>query len=262
MIPRKDIIEWRSIAPWKTNEQVEQDLILSRAIVEIFSDVFLQEDLAIRGGTAIHKFFLAQQVRYSEDIDLVRRRTGSIKETISRLQKQLNFLGKSSVKQKERNSVIRFQFNSEIPPIVTLRLKVEINCREHDPKYGYIFKDYSVNSAWFSGECSVSTYSINELLGTKLRALYQRKKGRDLFDIWYMIQTRTVDIKEMLDSFYHYLDMSGTRITRKQLINNIENKLYDPEFQKDISGLIRSEIIFDFDVAWEYVKIKLVENMN
>jgi predicted nucleotidyltransferase component of viral defense system len=262
MIPRKDIIAWRSIGPWTANEWVEQDLVLSRALVEIFSDVYLKEDLAIRGGTAIHKIFLPQQARYSEDIDLVRRWTGPIKETISRLQKQLEFLGKYNVKQKERNTIIRFQFNSEIPPIVTLMLKVEINCREHDSKYGYILKDYSVHSGWFSGECSVSTYSINELLGTKLRALYQRKKGRDLFDIWYIIQKDMANIQEILDSFHHYLDMSGTRITRKQFINNIENKLNDSEFRKDIAGLIRSEIIFDFDEAWEYLKIKLVENMN
>ena len=114
MIPRKDIIAWRSVVNWKTNDRVEQDLILSRAMVEIFSDVYLQEDLAIRGGTAIHKLFISQQARYSEDIDLVRKRIGPIKETISRLQKQLNFLGKCSVRQKKRNTVIRFQFNSEI----------------------------------------------------------------------------------------------------------------------------------------------------
>jgi predicted nucleotidyltransferase component of viral defense system len=65
--------------------QVEQDLILSRAIVEIFSNPFLAEQLAFRGGTALHKLFFAPAARYSEDIDLVRTSKGGIKEIIDAL---------------------------------------------------------------------------------------------------------------------------------------------------------------------------------
>jgi len=205
MIPRAIITDWRKEAPWESDLQVEQDLIISRAVVKIFSDDYLKEDLALRGGTAIHKLFLSQQARYSEDIDLVRRRTGPIKETIDRLQEQLNFLGKSRVCQKEMNTVITYQFESEIPPVVTLRLKIEINCRDHQSRFGYILKDYSLDSEYFSGRSSVVTYSLNELLGTKLR---------------------------------------------------------DPEFQKDIAGLLRPGINLDFNEAWEYIRIELVENMT
>ena len=65
------ITEWSEIAPWKANEQVEQDLIICRSLVELFSDGFIAEKLAFRGGTALHKLFLEPQLRYSEDIDLV-----------------------------------------------------------------------------------------------------------------------------------------------------------------------------------------------
>lgn len=67
MIPRAYIVEWRSQAPWKTDAHVEQDLILSRALLEIFSDDFLRSALAFRGGTALHKLHLAPAARYSED---------------------------------------------------------------------------------------------------------------------------------------------------------------------------------------------------
>ena len=60
-----------SNVPWSTNEQVEQDLVICRALVAIFNDDFLAENLAFRGGTALHKLFLSPQQRYSEDIDLV-----------------------------------------------------------------------------------------------------------------------------------------------------------------------------------------------
>jgi hypothetical protein len=68
MIPKAYIDAWRSIAPWTESSQIEQDLVISRAIVEIFSNDFLKENLAFRGGTAIHKLYLHPQARYSEDI--------------------------------------------------------------------------------------------------------------------------------------------------------------------------------------------------
>jgi predicted nucleotidyltransferase component of viral defense system len=71
MISRAYITEWRSDFPWSTSAQVEQDLIVSRALIEIFKSNLLCEKLAFRGGTALHKLFTSRQSRYSEDIDLV-----------------------------------------------------------------------------------------------------------------------------------------------------------------------------------------------
>src|SRR5262249_54076501 len=78
MIPRAAITAWRAFAPWLTDAQVEQDLVLSRAIVEIFSDPTLASSLVFRGGTALHKMFLTPPARYSEDIDLVQAAPGPI----------------------------------------------------------------------------------------------------------------------------------------------------------------------------------------
>lgn len=65
MIPQSDIIEWSNTISWQTNEQIEQDLMISRALVEIFNDDFLANHLAFRGGTALHKLFIHPQPRYS-----------------------------------------------------------------------------------------------------------------------------------------------------------------------------------------------------
>ncbi|MBM4319451.1 MAG: nucleotidyl transferase AbiEii/AbiGii toxin family protein, partial [Deltaproteobacteria bacterium] len=46
---------------------------------------------------------------------------------------------------------------------------------------GSIWLPFRVENPWFSGAADVATYALDELLSTKLRALYQRKKGRDLF---------------------------------------------------------------------------------
>jgi hypothetical protein len=107
MIPRANIAEWRSRAPWATDAQVEQDLVLSRAIVEIFSDPVLGEALLFRGGTALHKLFLAPAARYSEDIDLVQVKAAPIGPVMSALRSRLDpWLG--TPKREQTASAVRF----------------------------------------------------------------------------------------------------------------------------------------------------------
>ena len=74
MIPRDYITEWRSQAPWVQDIQVEQDLVICRALVQIFTHPVLSKALAFRGGTALYKLYITPAARYSEDIDLVQVR--------------------------------------------------------------------------------------------------------------------------------------------------------------------------------------------
>ena len=96
MIREEYIKQWKSEAPWEHDKFVEQDLIICRAVVEIFSDPFLAQELAWRGGTALHKLYLQPQVRYSEDIDLVQIHPGPIKPIVERLDKALAWLPSKS----------------------------------------------------------------------------------------------------------------------------------------------------------------------
>jgi hypothetical protein len=66
------------MAPWPSDAQIEQDLILSRALVEMFSRSVVAQAFAFRGGSALHKLFLKRAGRYSEDIDLVQVDQGAI----------------------------------------------------------------------------------------------------------------------------------------------------------------------------------------
>ena len=92
MINRIAIQQWSEHAPWIDNAQIEQDLIICRALVSIFSDEFLASQLAFRGGTALHKLYLSPQPRYSEDIDLVQITPGPIKPIMYRLGEVLDWL--------------------------------------------------------------------------------------------------------------------------------------------------------------------------
>lgn len=82
MIPQASVIEWSRSAPWPTLEQVEQDLLLSRLIIEIAKDEYLAEELVFRGGTCLHKLILPKPFRYSEDLDYVRRTAGGIADVM------------------------------------------------------------------------------------------------------------------------------------------------------------------------------------
>jgi len=176
LIPQDFISEWKSAIPWTQNDQVEQDLIICRALVGIFSHPVLAENLAFRGGTALFKLHLPP-IRYSEDIDLVQVHPGPIGPLLDALQDQLNpWLGNPKRKTSEGRVTLTYRAASEEG--VQLKLKVEINSREHFTVLGFEKRVFALDSRWFSGSASILTYHLDELLGTKVRALYQRKKIR------------------------------------------------------------------------------------
>lgn len=263
MIPQAYITEWGNFVPWKTNEQVEQDLIICRALTEIFSNKFLAESLAFRGGTALHKLYLQPQPRYSEDIDLVQIRAEPIKETIQQLQKALSFLGKSNVTPKKDNNTIYYKFESEFPPVQILKLKVETNCREHFSVLGWEQKDFEVSSTWFNGNAKLTTYKLEELLGTKLRALYQRRKGRDLFDLWKALTTAKPDTDLIIKCYKEYMKFSLDKPipTKKEFLLNIERKKTDNEFLGDTVALLRPDEKYNHEEAFQTVTDLLIEKM-
>jgi len=260
MIPELHIRDWKKQAPWQTNEQVEQDLIISRAIVEIFSDDLLRNSLAFRGGTALHKLYITPQIRYSEDIDLVQIKVEPIKATIDRIRKVLSFLGKPVIKQKIHNNTLIFRFESEMPPIVNMRLKIEINTREHLNILGLKEIPFELNNAWFSGQCNVTGYTAEELLSTKLKALYGRKKGRDLFDLYYALTQIDIDVEKLLHCYkIHYEHAELKMPTAKQFMRNMEEKLSDTDFTNDIFTVLKPNVEYNNLEAWKLVRKKLIE---
>ncbi|MFV0591320.1 MAG: nucleotidyl transferase AbiEii/AbiGii toxin family protein [Draconibacterium sp.] len=262
MIPEYAIKEWGNIVPWNSPELVEQDLVICRALVALFNDDFLSSHLAFRGGTALHKLYLSPQPRYSEDIDLVQIKAEPIKETIEKLSEALSFLGKPVVKQKANNNTLIFRFESEIQPVLPIRLKVETNCREHFNVLGLTKVRFDVNNQWFSGQCSITTYSLDELLGTKLRALYQRRKGRDLFDLYKALASAETDAEQVIRCYREYINFVVDKPpTQKEFLLNMERKIKDAEFLGDTNMLLRPDEKYNPQEAYELVKNELIEKL-
>lgn len=263
MIARPHIAKWQEHAPWNDFAQVEQDLIISRTLVEMFSDDMLREHLAFRGGTALHKLYLQPAPRYSEDIDLVQVRTGPIKPIMQRLGEVITFFEEArSTENRGHGIKALYRFTSEYERI-RMRVKLEINCREHSSAMGFIHHPYKVQSEWFSGDANIRTYSLSELLGTKLRALYQRSKGRDLFDLDYARRSNDLNLDEVIFCYRKYIESStGKKApSRKTFLQNIEAKEIDPNFIGDIEGLLRPEIKYDQNDAFQWLKNELIARM-
>ncbi|MEM8569201.1 MAG: nucleotidyl transferase AbiEii/AbiGii toxin family protein [Bacteroidota bacterium] len=263
MIAKPYIAKWQKYAPWKEFSQVEQDLIISRTLVELFSDDFLKENLAFRGGTALHKLYLDPAPRYSEDIDLVQIKEGPIKPIMERIGEVITFFEEDR-KTDNRGHGIKalYRFNSEYEGI-RMRLKLEINCREHFNVLDWVDFPFAVQSGWFNGNCEIRTYNINELLGTKLRALYQRSKGRDLFDLDYARLNMDVNTDEIIQCFRRYTSFSTENKlpSRKEFLQNIESKENDPDFTGDMEALLRPEIEYNPHEAFEWLKKEVIEKI-
>jgi len=256
MIPRAHITAWRAKAPWSTDAQVEQDLVVCRALVDLFSDDLLARELAFRGGTALHKLHFDPAGRYSEDIDLVQVTAGPIGPAMDAVRARLEaWLGKPQWKQGAGRVTFHYRFESETKPITPLKLKVETNTREHLCVLGFQRVSFAVANPWFSGTAKLLTYAPEELLGTKLRALYQRKKGRDLFDLSEALtRIAGLDSGKVVDCFSRYMDHEGRRVTRAEFEENLAEKIADEVFLGDVPPLLTLGVSFDPVTAMEQVR--------
>ena len=172
-------------------------------------------------------------------------------------------MGEPKVKQKAHNNTLIFRFDSEFPPVQSLRLKVETNTKEHFSVLGIQKFPFMVDSSWYSGTCNITTYKIEELLGTKLRALYQRKKGRDLYDMYIALtQLKDLNLDEIVHCYKEYMGFSaGTAPSQKQYTMNLAEKMADSEFLGDITGLIRPGVKYDHSQAYKLVSKSLIEKI-
>ena len=257
MIPADFITEWRAHARWSNDEQVEQDLVLCRALVEIFDDAELAVSVSLRGGTALHKLYFAPARRYSEDIDIVQMQPGPIGTTIDRLRAKLDqWLG---VPRWERGEGVRliYRFESEIPPVVRLRLEIEANTREHFTVRGVTRRPFAVDSRWWRGDASITTFEIEELLGTKLRALFQRRKGRDLFDLCVALEAG-IDPAAVVEIFRTYMKRGGRHVTRALFEENLAGKIDQPAFTEDVQRLLPPGVTFDVAAGAERIQRELI----
>jgi predicted nucleotidyltransferase component of viral defense system len=240
VIPQPYITEWSAHAPWPAESQIEQDLILSRLIVEIASDELLARELAFRGGTCLHKLHLPEPARYSEDLDYTRTsdepRIGDCLIALRRIAADIGLQERRRRFPSHDSDMACIWFHtSPETGDGLISVKIEINVRETAPHRPYVLLPHYVQSRWWSGSADVQTFRAEEVLATKLRALYARRKGRDLYDLWLALTALELDEQLIVNGLVHY--MGAKLYSYRQLHGNLADKLATPEFLDDIRNL-------------------------
>lgn len=268
MIPETNITAWSMIAPWAEPRQVEQDLIISRALVEIFNHDFLGAELRFRGGTALNKVIFPEPLRYSEDIDLVRTTAGPIGPILDAMRGVLEpWLGQANFASSQVAPKLRFRVPAEDDPEAQIRLKVEINIAEIEAFDPPVSIPYAVENPWFTGSTTIASFSPEELLATKLRALLQRDKGRDLFDLDHALDALPdLNIDRVVELFVRYLDQQDQTISRAEAEQRMLAKFARPDLLGDIRALLTLDRADALDaaagrVAFIKVFIKVIERL-
>lgn len=256
MIPKYCLTEWRQQAPWIEDYQVEQDLIISRALVSLYENKKIRNGLVFRGGTALNKIYIKPAARYSEDIDLVQITPEPIGDILNEIRHSLSWLGDPVRKLTERSAKLFYRHPTN--DNTKKKLKIEINTTEHFHLFDFVDHEFSVTNPWFTGKTELRTYQLNELMGTKIRALYQRRKGRDLFDLWLVLKNNLIDIDVALKVFLAHCNKDKQNVTRALFEKNLHEKIKFDDFRHDILGLLSNSSEWSFEHAYDTVKDNLI----
>jgi len=90
--------------------------------------------------------------RYPEDIDFVQVKPGPIGPILDAIRATLDpCLVPPAREQTEGGVKLAYRFASTSPPVQPMRLKVEINTREHGSVRPLRYRDFGVSSPWFAG---------------------------------------------------------------------------------------------------------------
>lgn len=275
----QDVLAHQSAVPWPELYQVEQDLLLSLAMRAIFEDRFLAGQVAMRGGTVLHKVHLAPAARYSEDIDLVAvgdRPENHIAKALTRVLRPVLGKERSSawtfLRLAVRNAakpsrILRciFKVPSVSAPGRDLTIEVEVNVSERVPKYELQRLAFEVGFRGQFFRSTIVSHSINEMLGTKLRAMFQRRKGRDLFDLYWALTSRSalpVSIDEVVEAFRYYMREEGTEVPRAEFVAHLRSCVGDRAgYCTDMYPLLRSGLTYDPQVAGLFVERRVLSRL-
>lgn len=275
-LTRQDVLLHQKQVPWPVLYQVEQDLLLCRAMVAIFTDDFLSGQVAMRGGTVLHKVHLAPASRYSEDIDLVvvgDRPEEHVRAALKRV--LVDVLGKhkastwATLKLAVRNMAkpsrilrVIYEVPSVSEPGKMLTIEVEANVTERTPYMPVVKFPFCVPFQEQELCADIPSYDIHEMLGTKMRALFQRTKGRDLFDLyWALSQNSAVECAEVIKCFQHYMREEETEVSRQEFLEHLDLRLQDSGFCSDMTHLLRSGLVYDPQEAGRYVRENLIMSL-
>ncbi|HUI61803.1 MAG TPA: nucleotidyl transferase AbiEii/AbiGii toxin family protein [Steroidobacteraceae bacterium] len=146
-----------------------------------------------------------------------------------------------------------------------LTLEVETNVTERLPKRELQRLPFEVEFRGQRLQSALVSYNINEMLATKMRALFQRRRGRDLFDLYWALTAEAVepvDVADVMDAFQHYMRSEDTRVPRTEFIAHLRTCLADKAgFCTDMIPLLRRGVKYDPAEAGLYLEAHVLSRL-
>lgn len=235
MIPAEAFDEWRRGVPWASPHEIEQDLVLARLIAEMARHPVLGVGLAFKGGTCLHKLWLPEPWRYSEDLDYTICAGGSlddVKTAITEVAHRIGFVSVAArmgqAGQPIHHTRLRGRFFDGSP----MAIKIDVAPHDGEPALPYVRRPFTVDSSWFQADVEVLCYDPAELLASKVAAVYGRRRHRDLFDIWAALKAGLAAPAEVAGCFERYRPAGWTA---RLAANNLKTKLERPEYTTQLA---------------------------
>lgn len=118
------------------------------------------------------------------------------------------------------SKVLRMTYSlpSIIEPGWMLDSVVEANVTERKQHRAVVARPFSFPFRDKPVQTRIKGYDIHEMLGTKVCAMFQRKRGRDLFDLYWALtgSPTSVGPSAFIESFQHYMKQEGTTAGRAE----------------------------------------------
>lgn len=227
MISSDALDHWQSVVPWTRLKEVEQDLVLARLIVEIARHPLLGEGLALKGGTCLHKLWMGRPWRYSEDLDYNLRLTGPRSGILEALDEVGRSVGFGDLQAAYKSEFLHVFFLGVFRDGSPMRVKVDVQLPIEEPAQTHASRPFEVDNPWFTASLEVPSFVPAEMIASKVVALYQRRKHRDLFDMWAALHSGLVTPSEVAAMFAAYRPKQWTpRLAAKNLIKKLERRDY------------------------------------
>jgi predicted nucleotidyltransferase component of viral defense system len=227
----------------------ELDYRLVKILDAVYHDDFLAKRLYMKGGTAINKLYLKETSRLSVDLDFnhigpkeeVLKERHAIREHICKILEKHDEECITHYKHRYEQTTIKARYKTLMGP--TRSLKIEISHVERFPILPPVQKQVKTPE----GNSEVTTYTLEELTSTKLRALMERSKGRDVYDLYFISQLKpdpAITRKMFLYYFYRSRKVFNPKIHYQNLTERYEKTYVD-----DVSAFVRSTVKFDLGKA-------------
>jgi len=101
-----------------------------------------------------------------------------------------------------------------------------------------------------------------DILAAKMRALYQRRKGRNLFDLWLGLTQGRANPAAVVDVFRKYVAAEGNTMSRAEFEQNVALKMKHAGFLSDLPPLLRPGVAYDPMQAHRLVEKELLARLG